>query len=80
MILTPPPSLGDIWQILQEFLVVTIWRRGDTGSWWVEPGMLLNTMHRAVPTMENGQAPNVNSTNVEKLWAIPVVSPSGAVE
>lgn len=42
--------------------------------------MLLNTMHRTVPTRENDQAPNVNSTNVEKLWDIPAVSPSGAVE
>ena len=40
----PSPILGDFWQILQKFLVVTTWRRSVTGSWWVETGMLLNIL------------------------------------
>ena len=67
---SPLPNLGDIWHILETFLVVTT-RGSPTGIYWVEARGTAKHLimdSRGPHNKELSTLINVNSSEVEKSW------------
>lgn len=68
VILPSPPTLRDIWQYLEMFFIVTLWRGLPLTSGGWRPHMLLNILESTGPFLpeQDGLAQNTNSAEDEK--------------